>query len=98
MNESIKTILFIAATLLILAVSKPSKQNFISFDKKTYINIEHNNSLEELTKISLINAKKAFENIYSKITIEYEDKIFYATVLKGEEEYLGIFGCWIKIN
>lgn len=34
MSEGIKTVLFIAAALLILAVTKPSKQNFISFDKK----------------------------------------------------------------
>jgi len=98
MTEGIKTLLFIVATLLIMAVSKPSKLSFISFDKETYESIESTNSFEEFTKKSLINVGKVFENIYTKVTIVYEDKIFYATVLKGEEEYLGIFGCWIKIN
>ena len=102
MKKGYKVALLIAVALVILAVLKPSKDNFKGFVKERYETIESGDSWNNIAKKSVINIGKSTINAHTQLTIEYEDKIFFALasrqIIDSKEEYLGVLGIWFKYN
>ena len=102
MKKGLKLALIIAVTLVLLAVLKPSKENFNGYVKETYEKIDTDDTIENMAKSAIRNAGKAALNMQGQLTTNYNDRIFFATgsAMKMDKtiEYLGIFGFWIKIS
>ena len=80
MKKRIKLAFIVAGILLSLAVLKPSEDNFSRFVNKKFEKIESNDSWKSKAKKSARNLSKSVLNAQSQLTVEYEDKIFFALI------------------
>jgi len=101
MKKGIKLIVALLVLLVVLAVLKPSEDNFRNHIYEKY-NTEQSDDIAGAAENTLKNLGKAARNFQSQFTVEYHDKIFFAlaSTYKGSDEisYLGIAGFWVKIS
>lgn len=95
MKKTLKFIIIIAGILLVLAVTKPTRENFKTDIKESY---ESKNTDDSVG----LQAIGALLNLKSQLTVKYEDRIFFATastvVMRTNHKYVGLLGFWIPIS